>query len=220
MEMSFDIVLRLLFAFVLGALVGVERDIHGRAAGIRTNMLVCVGSALFTLASLVPENGDKGRIAAQIVSGIGFLGAGTIIKSGFNIRGLTTAACMWLVAAIGMICGMGSLVLATGVTVVMLLVLMLAKAFENRIHRIYTLRMIIDTGDQDFPAHLNTMLAESPKYSVSNVDVSREPDEIWHYDIVLDVNSGSGPVQTDMELLGLVGRHVKDVRRVRVTGQS
>lgn len=112
--------LRLGIAAALGMLVGVERDLQGRAAGIRTHLLVCVGAALFTMVSVLigysvqngQHVGDPARIAAQIVTGIGFLGAGTILKSGFTVRGLTTAAYLWLVAAIGVACAIGQIPLA------------------------------------------------------------------------------------------------------------
>ena len=112
-------IFRLLIASILGALVGIERDMHGRAAGLRTNMLVSLGAALFMIISETIANSygdtnpdslirvDPARIAAQIVTGIGFIGAGSIIKSGFTIRGLTTAACLWLSAGIGMSAGAG-----------------------------------------------------------------------------------------------------------------
>ena len=104
---------RLGLAFLLGGVIGLERETHGQAAGLRTHMIVTVGAALITIISLkvalmgtgVPA--DPGRIAAQIVSGIGFLGAGAIIRYGMTIRGLTTAACLWTSAGIGMACGIG-----------------------------------------------------------------------------------------------------------------
>ncbi len=220
MELSSNILLRLLAAFVLGAVIGIERDVHGRAAGIRTNMLVCVGSALFTLASMLPENGDKGRIAAQIVSGIGFLGAGTIIKSGLNIRGLTTAACMWLVAAIGMLCGMNQLLLAVIVTAGAMAILLIAKSIENRIHRLYSIRLSVDTGEENFPDILNQLLTENKGYSVTSLDITHDSDALWHYDIIMDINSNAGPMHTDMELLRLVSSRCKNLKRIRVVGLS
>lgn len=97
-------VVRLLLAVVLGGLIGLEREAHGRPAGLRTHILVSLGAALFTIVSnsYSGPDTDPGRIAAQIVSGIGFLGAGTIIRQGSVIRGLTTAASLWATAAIGM----------------------------------------------------------------------------------------------------------------------
>lgn len=112
------VLLRLLVAAVLGGAIGMERELRERQAGLRTHLVVCVGSALFTLVSAYGfreflVNGgsvvraDPTRIAAQIVSGIGFLGAGAIIRQGLSVRGLTTAATLWLVAAIGMAAGAG-----------------------------------------------------------------------------------------------------------------
>jgi putative Mg2+ transporter-C (MgtC) family protein len=110
--------LRLSVAAALGGAIGAERELRERQAGLRTHLVVCVGSALFTIVSaygfreFLVHGGsvvraDPTRIAAQIVSGIGFLGAGAIIRQGLSVRGLTTAATLWLVAAIGMACGAG-----------------------------------------------------------------------------------------------------------------
>ena len=112
-------VFKLVLASFLGAIIGFERDVHGRAAGLRTHLLVSLGSAVFMVLSesiAVSYSNqitypllrvDPSRIAAQIITGIGFLGAGAIIKSGMSIRGLTTAACLWLSAGIGMSIGAG-----------------------------------------------------------------------------------------------------------------
>ncbi|MEJ2200595.1 MAG: MgtC/SapB family protein [Desulfuromonadaceae bacterium] len=120
---SYELVflLKILLAGLAGAIIGMEREKHGRPAGLRTHLLVAVGSCLMMIVSegiylkygQLPGNGvvrlDPGRVAAQIITGIGFLGAGVIIKEGFSIRGLTTAACLWVVAGIGMAFGMGML---------------------------------------------------------------------------------------------------------------
>ena len=106
-----DLIIRLAIATLLGGMLGLEREIHGRPAGLRTHLLVSLGAAAFMsmsplIAGMNPNfPGDPGRIAAQIVTGIGFLGAGAIVKEGVNIRGLTTAACLWVAAAIGMASG-------------------------------------------------------------------------------------------------------------------
>jgi len=115
---GWDAFLRLTFACGLGGLIGFEREIRDREAGIRTHLLVSLGSALFTIVSAYGFHefltgggsvvrADPSRIAAQIVTGIGFLGAGAIIREGLSVRGLTTAATLWVVAAIGMSCGAG-----------------------------------------------------------------------------------------------------------------
>lgn len=102
-----DLALRLLVSAALGGLIGLEREIHGHPAGTRTHLLVALGSAIFTVLSMHGFAGqvDPTRIAAQIVSGIGFLGAGAIIRSGASVRGLTTAASLWASAAIGLAAG-------------------------------------------------------------------------------------------------------------------
>ncbi len=119
-NLQLDLAVRLIIAAALGAAVGAEREIHGHPAGIRTHMLVALGSALFTVLSIHGfstndvSNGsiDPTRIAAQIVSGIGFLGAGAILKDGVVIRGLTTAASLWATSAVGMAAGAGEHILA------------------------------------------------------------------------------------------------------------
>lgn len=138
---------KLLVASFLGGVIGLERDIHGRAAGLRTHLLVSLGSAVFmilseTLALSYSENisdslvrSDPTRIAAQIITGIGFLGAGAIIKSGFSIRGLTTAACLWLSASIGMSIGAGYYeigILTTCIGLFALIVLNRAERFYSK----------------------------------------------------------------------------------------
>jgi putative Mg2+ transporter-C (MgtC) family protein len=131
---------KILAAILCGGLIGLERELKNKAAGIKTNMLICVGSTLFTATSIMiahqgvgtHDPGDPTRIAAQIVSGIGFLGGGAILQSKEQIMGLTTAASIWLVAAIGVWVGMGELPVALTVTVIMLFVMVSVTFFENR----------------------------------------------------------------------------------------
>ena len=100
---------RLLMACAMGAVVGLERESRHKASGLRTNMLICMGAALFTMMSevLAGESGNKGQVASNIVQGIGFLGAGLILHTGNRVLGLTSAATVWVVAAVGMACGAG-----------------------------------------------------------------------------------------------------------------
>ena len=98
----------IILAVILGAMIGLEREISGKAAGLRTNLLICLGASVFTIISREMATGSEGtvtRIAAQIVTGVGFLGAGAIIQDRRGVHGLTTAATIWLVASIGMACG-------------------------------------------------------------------------------------------------------------------
>jgi len=122
-----DDLLSIILATVLGAAVGLEREVSGKAAGLRTNMLICLGAAVFTIISRDMATGAEGsvtRIAAQIVTGVGFLGAGAIIQDRGGVHGLTTAATIWLVASIGMACGGRFYQLAIVSTLIAIIVLM------------------------------------------------------------------------------------------------
>ncbi|MCR5152508.1 MAG: MgtC/SapB family protein [Prevotella sp.] len=142
--MTLEFILRIFCAAVLGGLIGLEREYRDKAAGFRTHFLVALGSALFMIISaygfgdvMATDNPnirlDVSRIAAQVVSGIGFIGAGTIIFQKNAVRGLTTAAGVWVVAAIGLACGAGMYVLAAVST---LLVLLGLEAFNYFLRRI------------------------------------------------------------------------------------
>jgi putative Mg2+ transporter-C (MgtC) family protein len=131
-----DHFLRLIIAAILGGAVGIERQVRGQYAGFRTQLLVCLGSCLFTIVSiqffeLYGKNTDPGRIAAQIITGIGFLGAGIILRYGGQVRGLTTAASLWVVSAIGMTVGFGEYILAGLATLVVLTSLIILKYIED-----------------------------------------------------------------------------------------
>ena len=122
-----DFLLRLVLAAIAGGLVGFERESMHKPAGVRTHMLVGLGSALFVLAALSVLPGEAARIIAGIATGIGFLGAGTIFRAKDHVVGLTTAASVWTVAAIGLTFGLGEYVLAVSATILVLLVLQLKK---------------------------------------------------------------------------------------------
>jgi putative Mg2+ transporter-C (MgtC) family protein len=143
LPLQLDLAVRLIVAAGLGLAIGFEREIHGHPAGLRTHMLVAMGSALFTVLSIYgfqdqPGGGtapvDPTRIAAQIVSGIGFLGAGAILKDGIVIRGLTTAASLWATAAVGMAAGAGEYVISVVAAGVILVSLWPINALAERLH--------------------------------------------------------------------------------------
>jgi putative Mg2+ transporter-C (MgtC) family protein len=138
-----ELLVRILLGTVLGGVIGFERDLHGRAAGLRTHAIVALASATFMVVStqftywqhykeadLIRV--DTSRIAASVVSGIGFLGAGAILRTGLTIRGLTTAAGLWLVSAIGMAAGGGMYIVATFATLLGLVALTLLRWLEDR----------------------------------------------------------------------------------------
>lgn len=146
---SIDFLIRVSAAVVLGFLLGLERELTNKYAGLRTHILVCVGACVFTIISIYgfPSYAtgdnvildqatgirDTGRVAAQVVSGIGFIGAGAVLRNGSMIIGLTTAATLWISAAIGMTCGVGMYGLATIATISSIAVLTIIRVFERKI---------------------------------------------------------------------------------------
>ncbi|HDM22885.1 MAG: MgtC/SapB family protein [Methanomicrobia archaeon] len=124
------LIFRILLSVILGAIVGFEREIEEKPAGIRTHILVCMGATLFTISSfyLTPlSSGDATRIAAGIVTGIGFIGAGSIIATKGHVKGLTTAASLWVVSGIGMMVGLGSYILSSASAIIVFIVLRLGE---------------------------------------------------------------------------------------------
>ena len=133
LQVQLDAVFRLVVAGVLGAVVGYEREAHGRPAGLRTYILVSLGACLFTLVSILGFPGsEQARVAAQIVTGIGFIGAGTIIRAQAGVTGVTTAAGIWAIAAVGMAAGTGLYVLAIVTALGAVLVLQFVRVKVER----------------------------------------------------------------------------------------
>ncbi|PYS04807.1 MAG: hypothetical protein DMG15_18215 [Acidobacteria bacterium] len=145
--------LRLLLAAVLGGLIGIEREIRDKPAGLRTNILICVGSTLFmSLSTQVAQllGGDPTRIAAQIISGIGFLGAGAVLHSHGFVLGLTTAATIWVVAGVGMALGSGMYLVAAFATAMSLVTLYFLSFIEDKIQgrRSYSYALVVTDLNQ------------------------------------------------------------------------
>jgi putative Mg2+ transporter-C (MgtC) family protein len=129
-----EILLRLFISVVLGGLIGLERRYHDKPAGFMTNTLICVGSTVFALCSMYSASvsgGDPARIAAQVVAGVGFLGAGSILRDGNKISGLTTAASIWVVAAVGVAVGLGNFVLAASAALAVLMLQFIVRELMN-----------------------------------------------------------------------------------------
>lgn len=143
---------RLLLACLLGGLVGLEREIHGKAAGVRTNLLICMGAAFFTLLSAVlagDSSPNRGQVASNIVQGIGFLGAGLIIHNRSRISGLASAASVWVVASIGMACGAGLYAAASVAALIVLVAVEVVGFLEHRISlKPYTITYEVRGSDQ------------------------------------------------------------------------
>ena len=165
MDTTTEMIIKLVLSAFLGGLVGLEREMHARAAGLRTHILVATGSTLIMMVSnyiffLFQEHTadsvlrlDPGRIAAMTMSGIGFLGAGTIIQSKEIVRGLTTAACLWVIAAVGLAVGCGFFFPAIITCIITLVALYLLHYLESFLKRNwYRTVRLISGDDQHFPA--------------------------------------------------------------------
>jgi len=133
----FQLLVQLLLAILLGGAVGLERELSGKPAGLRTNILICVGATLFTVLSLKISGvrGDPARVAAQILPGVGFIGAGTIMHARGSVSGLTSAATIWVVSAIGMALGAGAFEEALGAALLVVIVLQGLGWLENYVGR-------------------------------------------------------------------------------------
>jgi putative Mg2+ transporter-C (MgtC) family protein len=182
--LAFADVAPVLLAVVLGGAVGFEREIHGRPAGLRTHMLVCLASALLIYASrripveLLEETGitrlvmDPNRLAAGIVTGIGFLGASTVIRAGDIVRGITTGATVWYVAGLGVVIGQGEYALAAASTLVVILVLAGVDRLSRKIAPVIYRRMIVTGTYAQLPTLSKRMAAILESHGIRVQDVS------------------------------------------------
>lgn len=212
---DWQLVVRLIIACVLGGFIGLERESHGRPAGLRTHILVCVGSCLIMIVSVYafPEFGmsrDPARLAAQVVSGIGFLGAGTIMREGANIRGLTTAASLWVVAGIGLAVGSGFYLPGVVTAVIAVGTLTLLDKAERNI--VTSKTMIIEFRIVDRPGQLGAIAVVLGKLHFSIRDVNLEPDDHGEANLTLHViGRGTGMGQLAEEL-----KNIEGILKVRV----
>jgi putative Mg2+ transporter-C (MgtC) family protein len=209
-----EVLLRLTLAAVLAGIIGIERELRDRDAGLRTHLLVSVGAALFTLVSaygfsdFVRSGGrtsvDPTRIAAQIVTGIGFIGAGAIIRQGLSVRGLTTAATLWIAAAIGMACGAGYYTAAAITTAVVLASLWPLRIVAQRFldpPRTQRLRVDLASGGKAAPV---LAALEELGVGVDSFDIDRSGARV---DVAVSVPRGTWPED--------VARRLSDLADVR-----
>ena len=192
------ILIELICAALFAGLIGYERESNGHAAGLRTHILVSVGACLIMIVSISgPGFGDAtrdpARIAAQVVSGIGFLGAGTIIQNGTNVKGLTTAATIWLCGGIGLACGAGYFSGAIIATIVSLVSLILLIKVEVKISRQSPRIMLIVNGSQTNVLkdimELSTTFEVEIKDIRSNLVKTKDGDARYHITLTLNKNS-------------------------------
>ena len=224
MPLEVELALRLVGAAVLGGAVGLERETRDQPAGFRTHILVALGSCLFTLISAhgfgavladdPQARFDPTRIAAQIVTGIGFLGAGAILRSGMSVRGLTTAASLWVVAAIGLAVGAGAYVLAAAATVVTLLALLALRPLRSRLvrgRRQEREEFILEAGP-DLELELLVARVKGAVDRIEHIRVEEE-GESQHVALILRLPAGRRPEDVLEVLTNLPG-----VRNVDWTG--
>ncbi len=184
MIMELAIAWKLALAAGLGGVVGWERELHERPAGLRTHSLVCMGAALITVISIsfTGSTSDPGRIAAQIVSGIGFLGAGTILRQGNIVRGLTTAASLWTVAGIGMAVGVGGSYAWLGVvaTLIVFVTLSTMSRFEYALGMKNLRQLTLEVRGEEFQplgSVLERLLAQGVTIRSMKMEKAEEADK-------------------------------------------
>lgn len=172
-----EIVLRLLLAALLGALVGIERERQNQPAGLRTHMILAVGSCLAMILSIMMafqflptiSGSDPARLAAQVISGIGFLGAGAIMRFGTSVKGLTTATSLWTIAVVGLAVGAGHYFAAIMTCVLLLVILVILNIIEKKFIRSYTtINVIVNADDRpQLLSELKSLMAKENKKIIS-----------------------------------------------------
>ncbi len=211
-----EIILRLLLGAVLGGIIGFERQTHGRPAGFRTQLLVCVASVLFMVVSeyhhylgtIDPSymRIDPARIAQGAITGVGFLGAGVILKMGFTIQGLTTAACIWMVSAIGIAVGSGLYLAGAAATAITYLSLWVLRTAEKKISKLMfkTLTVLADIGLKE--ADVRAVIGRHGA-TVSGVDYKRDiagKAVEYHFTITLKQEAAAQRILDELSSLGPV----------------
>jgi putative Mg2+ transporter-C (MgtC) family protein len=216
----YEIIFKLALAGILGGLIGLERESLNRPAGLRTYTLVTVGSALAMIVSLdmyfqyyQTVNADPGRIAAQVISGIGFLGAGTIMREGATVRGLTTAAGLWVVACIGLAVGAGLYIPAIVTTILILFILIYFIEFEERFTgmRVYKgLIMVVE----DRPGQVGVIgsILGNMGVLIKNIQLTRLEDEDLEVELLLHLPSHISIAEIIDELSEVQG--LKNIQRL------
>ncbi|HOQ06509.1 MAG TPA: MgtC/SapB family protein [Clostridiales bacterium] len=212
MPFELEILARLLLAVLLGGFIGYEREHTNRPAGFRTHILVCAGAALVMVTSeyLVRRYSisavDPARLGAQVISGIGFLGAGTIIRDGINVRGLTTAASLWAVSCVGLAAGSGFYLGAVAATILIFITLITLKKAERRFSRRSRYRtLIIESGNISGQIGLVTNLLEKSNIEIRNIQLYKSKDNARMIKLLVKLPGGALDPQTLNELQAIEG---------------
>lgn len=216
MQFAVETLLRLVLAGVLGGLIGYEREHTNRPAGFRTHILVCVGAALVMVTSEFifdmyggKVNLDPARLGAQVISGIGFLGAGTIIRDGFNVRGLTTAASLWAVSCVGIAAGIGFYGGAVIATILIFLTLIILKKAEKRFASRNRYRtFIVETGNAPGQVGQVTGLFEKYRIEIKNIQMYKSKENEMMIKLLVKMPGSTVDMQllSDIQSLNGIGK--------------
>jgi putative Mg2+ transporter-C (MgtC) family protein len=186
-SLRLELLLQLVLAVILGGIIGLERELRGKPAGLRTNVLICMGATLFTALSyqMAGTQGDPARVAAQILPGVGFIGAGTILHMRGAVTGLTSAATIWVVAAIGMALGSRAYVEALGTTLLVFVVLSGLGLLESLLERqLATSRLIIHARHEESAFEDLTKIVRGAGLEISESARRQEgPDQVFDFHI-------------------------------------
>jgi len=213
---EFTIFIRVLAAVLLSFAIGLEREMTNKYAGLRTNILVCVGACVFTILSIYGfptfANGDNvlisqatgirdtSRVAAQVVTGIGFIGGGTVLRHGATIFGITTAATLWIVASIGMACGTGHFALAIIATILTIIVLVSVRFFEKNIlvsstKNLKRLKINLTCENTASNGIYDFIIEKYPRLREISKKQSKQAENITKISVIIDINARK-PIQS------------------------
>jgi len=185
LDSHYETALQLLLSFVIGAAIGLEREFRSKAAGLRTMIIICLGSTLFTEVSMAIGGSSQDRIASNIITGVGFLGAGVIFKDGLTVTGITTATTIWISAALGMAVGAGQYFVALVGSVVVMIVLTLFEKLQGVVERVHQARSykIVYTEESDFIVELELELKKLQLGFQRKRDLKEEKGFVLVYEV-------------------------------------
>lgn len=215
---TYEVIIRLLLGAFVGGIIGFEREMHGRAAGFRTQLIVCLASVLIMITSenyffhikLIDPTMriDPARLAAGALIGIGFLGSGVIVKSGFAIRGLTTAGSIWIVSAIGLAIGAGLYIEGLVTAAITIVALVVLRALENRLNIIMPRTISVSIGADDIieAEEKISSILDNSGFHVRTVDYEkRESGEyVYSFHILARRMEGTKKIFKELDALGFI----------------
>jgi putative Mg2+ transporter-C (MgtC) family protein len=213
-----ELLLRLALGALFGGIIGYERQAHGRPAGFRTQMLVCVASVLIMevsvyfhyLSAVDPRfvRIDPGRIAAGAITGVGFLGAGVIVKTGATVQGLTTAACLWMVSAIGLAVGSGLYISSTAAFLLTLFSLTVLRTVETKTSRLIFKNLTVTAGEDFMEKEIDAVLKKH-RADIHNIDFevdAEQKETVCRYTIAFQDTEPLKEMVDELSSIGTVKR--------------